>query len=120
MGQSSTTLSGGEAQRIKLASELGKKQTGNTFYILDEPTTGLHHEDINLLMNVIRRLIKQGNSVLIIEHNLDVILESDYIIDLGPEGGSKGGEIIYEGSLDKIIGNPKSHTGKFLALEYNY
>ena len=119
VGQSSTTLSGGEAQRIKLASELGKKQTGNTFYILDEPTTGLHHEDINLLMNVIRRLIKQGNSVLIIEHNLDVILESDYIIDLGPEGGSKGGEIVYEGSLDKIIGNPKSHTGKFLALEYN-
>ena len=119
VGQSSTTLSGGEAQRIKLASELGKKQTGNTFYILDEPTTGLHHEDINLLMNVIRRLIKQGNSVLIIEHNLDVILESDYIIDLGPEGGSKGGKIVYEGSLDKIIGNPKSHTGKFLALEYN-
>ena len=119
MGQSSTTLSGGEAQRIKLAAELSKKQTGNTFYILDEPTTGLHHEDINLLMNVLRRLIKQGNSVLIIEHNLDVILESDYIIDLGPDGGSKGGEIVYEGSLDKLIGHPKSHTGKFLALEYN-
>ena len=119
VGQSSTTLSGGEAQRIKLAAELSKKQTGNTFYILDEPTTGLHHEDINLLMNVLRRLIKQGNSVLIIEHNLDVILESDYIIDLGPDGGSKGGEIVYEGSLDKLIIHPNSHTGKFLALEYN-
>jgi excinuclease ABC subunit A len=119
IGQSSTTLSGGEAQRIKLAAELGKKQTGNTFYILDEPTTGLHHEDINLLMDVLRRLIKQGNSVLIIEHNIDVILESDYIIDLGPEGGSKGGDIIYQGTLDKLIGNEKSHTGKFLAIEYN-
>ena len=119
IGQSSTTLSGGEAQRIKLAAELGKKQTGNTFYILDEPTTGLHHEDINLLMDVLRRLIKQGNSVLIIEHNMDVILESDYIIDLGPEGGNKGGNIIYEGTLEKLIGNKKSHTGKHLALEFN-
>ena len=119
IGQSSTTLSGGEAQRIKLAAELGKKQTGNTFYILDEPTTGLHHEDINLLMDVLRRLIKQGNSVLIIEHNMDVILESDYIIDLGPEGGNKGGNIIYQGTLEKLIGNEKSHTGKYLALEFN-
>jgi excinuclease ABC subunit A len=119
LGQSSTTLSGGEAQRIKLAAELGKKQTGNTFYILDEPTTGLHHEDINLLLDVIRRLIKIGNSVLIIEHNMDVIIESDYIIDLGPEGGKKGGEIIYEGTLDKLINNKKSYTGEFLALEYN-
>ena len=119
IGQSSTTLSGGEAQRIKLAAELGKKQTGNTFYILDEPTTGLHHEDINLLMNVLRRLINEGNSVLIIEHNIDVILESDYIIDLGPEGGSNGGEIVYEGTIEKLINNPKSHTGKFIGLEYN-
>ena len=119
IGQSSTTLSGGEAQRIKLAAELGKKQTGNTFYILDEPTTGLHHEDINLLMDVLRRLIKQGNSVLIIEHNMDVILEADYIIDLGPEGGNKGGKVIYEGTLEKLIGNEKSHTGKYLALEFN-
>ena len=119
IGQSSTTLSGGEAQRIKLAAELGKKQTGNTFYILDEPTTGLHHEDINLLMDVLRRLIKQGNSVLIIEHNMDVILESDYIIDLGPEGGNKGGDVIYQGTLEKLIGNQKSHTGKYLALEFN-
>ena len=119
IGQSSTTLSGGEAQRIKLAAELGKKQTGNTFYILDEPTTGLHHEDINLLMDVLRRLIKQGNSVLIIEHNMDVILEADYIIDLGPEGGNKGGKVIYEGTLEKLISNEKSHTGKYLALEFN-
>ena len=119
LGQSSTTLSGGEAQRIKLAAELGKKQTGNTFYILDEPTTGLHHEDINLLLDVVRRLIKIGNSVLIIEHNMDVIFESDYIIDLGPEGGNKGGEIVYEGTLDKLINNKKSYTGEFLALEYN-
>jgi excinuclease ABC subunit A len=119
LGQSSTTLSGGEAQRIKLAAELGKKQTGNTFYILDEPTTGLHHEDINLLLDVVRRLIKIGNSVLIIEHNMDVIIESDYIIDLGPEGGNKGGEIVYEGTLDKLINNKKSYTGEFLALEYN-
>jgi excinuclease ABC subunit A len=119
LGQSSTTLSGGEAQRIKLAAELGKKQTGNTFYILDEPTTGLHHEDINLLLDVIRRLIKIGNSVLIIEHNMDVIIESDYIIDLGPDGGNKGGEIVYEGTLDKLINNKKSYTGEFLALEYN-
>jgi excinuclease ABC subunit A len=119
LGQSSTTLSGGEAQRIKLAAELGKKQTGNTFYILDEPTTGLHHEDINLLLDVVRRLIKIGNSILIIEHNMDVIIESDYIIDLGPEGGNKGGEIVYEGTLDKLINNKKSYTGEFLALEYN-
>ncbi len=118
LGQSSTTLSGGEAQRIKLASELGKKQTGNTFYIMDEPTTGLHHEDINLLLKVIKKLIKLGNSVLVIEHNMDVILASDYIIDLGPEGGAKGGEIIFQGGLSDLIKNKKSHTGKFLALEY--
>ena len=119
LGQSSTTLSGGEAQRIKLAAELGKKQTGNTFYILDEPTTGLHHEDIKLLLDVVRRLINQGNSVLIIEHNMDVIIESDYIIDLGPEGGRNGGEIVYEGTLENLLENKKSYTGRFLALEYN-
>ncbi len=117
LGQSSITLSGGEAQRIKLSSELGKKQTGNTLYIMDEPTTGLHHEDINLLLSVVKKLIKLGNSVLVIEHNMDVILASDYIIDLGPEGGSKGGEIIYQGSLENLIKNPNSYTGKFLALE---
>ena len=87
--------------------------------IRDRPTTGLHHEDINLLLDVVRRLIKIGNSVLIIEHNMDVIIESDYIIDLGPEGGNKGGEIVYEGTLDKLINNKKSYTGEFLALEYN-
>ena len=118
LGQSSTTLSGGEAQRIKLAAELSKKQTGNTFYIMDEPTTGLHHEDINLLLKVINKLIKLGNSVLVIEHNMDVIAASDYVIDLGPEGGAKGGELIFQGSLNELIKNKKSHTGKFLALEY--
>ena len=119
LGQSSTTLSGGEAQRIKLAAELGKKQTGKTFYIMDEPTTGLHHEDINLLLDVIRKLILFGNTVLIIEHNLDVILQADHIIDLGPEGGIKGGEIIFEGSVQELMKNKKSYTGKFIALEYN-
>ncbi len=119
LGQSSTTLSGGEAQRIKLAAELGKKQTGNTFYIMDEPTTGLHHEDINLLLKVINKLIKIGNSVLVIEHNMDVIAASDYVIDLGPEGGAKGGELIFQGSLNELMKNNNSHTGKFLALEYN-
>ena len=119
LGQSSTTLSGGEAQRIKLAAELGKKQTGKTFYIMDEPTTGLHHEDINLLLDLIRKLILFGNTVLIIEHNLDVILQADHIIDLGPEGGIKGGEIIFEGSVQELMKNKKSYTGKFIALEYN-
>ena len=119
LGQSSPTLSGGEAQRITLAAELGKKQTGKTFYIMDEPTTGLHHEDINLLLDVIRKLILFGNTVLIIEHNLDVILQADHIIDLGPEGGIKGGEIIFEGSVQELMKNKKSYTGKFIALEYN-
>ena len=118
LGQSSTTLSGGEAQRIKLAAELSKKQTGNTFYIMDEPTTGLHHEDINLLLKVINQLIKLGNSVLVIEHNMDVIAASDYVIDLGPEGGAKGGELIFQGSLNELMKNKKSHTGKYLAIEY--
>ena len=119
IGQSSTTLSGGEAQRIKLAAELGKKQTGNTFYIMDEPTTGLHHEDINLLIEVIRKLIRLGNTVLVIEHNLDVILQADHIIDLGPEGGMYGGEVVFEGSVSELMKNKKSYTGKFIALEYN-
>jgi excinuclease ABC subunit A len=107
LGQSSTTLSGGEAQRIKLSTELGKKQTGNTFYIMDEPTTGLHHQDIKLLLSVIKKLIAIGNSVLVIEHNMDVILASDYIIDLGPEGGEKGGEIIFQGNLNQLIKDKK-------------
>ena len=114
LGQQSTTLSGGEAQRIKLASELSKKDTGNTFYILDEPTTGLHFEDINVLMKVLNKLTDKGNTVLIIEHNMDVIKLADYIIDIGPEGGKKGGTIICKGTPEEIIKNKKSHTAKFL------
>ena len=117
LGQSSTTLSGGEAQRIKLATELSKKETGNTFYILDEPTTGLHHEDINLLLKVLNQLVDNGNTVLVIEHNMDVIKNADYIIDMGPDGGKKGGEIIFQGNPNDLLKNNRSHTGKFLALE---
>ena len=117
LGQSSTTLSGGEAQRIKLATELSKKETGNTFYILDEPTTGLHHEDINLLLKVLNQLVDNGNTVLVIEHNMDVIKNADYIIDMGPEGGKNGGEIIFEGNPKDLITNKSSHTANFLALE---
>lgn len=117
LGQSSTTLSGGEAQRVKLATELSKKDTGNTFYILDEPTTGLHFEDINVLMGVLNRLVDQGNTILVIEHNLDVIKMADWIIDLGPEGGSGGGQILFEGVPEDLIKVENSHTGEFLALE---
>ena len=117
LGQSSTTLSGGEAQRIKLASELAKKHTGNTLYILDEPTTGLHFEDIRVLLDVINTIVNQGNSVLIIEHNMDVIKVADYIIDMGPEGGEKGGEIICAGSPEDIVDNKRSYTAKYLANE---
>jgi len=117
LGQSSTTLSGGEAQRVKLATELSKKDTGNTFYILDEPTTGLHFEDINVLMGVLNRLVDQGNTILVIEHNLDVIKMADWIIDLGPEGGSGGGKILFEGVPEDLIKVENSHTGEFLALE---
>lgn len=114
LGQSSTTLSGGESQRIKLASELSKKSTGQTFYILDEPTTGLHFEDIRKLLHVLNHLVESGNTVLVIEHNLDVIKTADHIIDLGPEGGIEGGEIIATGTPEQLAGNKKSHTGKFL------
>ncbi|MDG5814433.1 excinuclease ABC subunit UvrA [Chitinispirillales bacterium ANBcel5] len=114
LGQPANTLSGGEAQRIKLASELAKRATGNTLYILDEPTTGLHLEDILMLMNVVQELVNKGNSVLIIEHNLDVIKCADYIIDLGPEGGDKGGTIVAKGSPEEIIKNESSITGKYL------
>ncbi len=114
LGQSSTTLSGGEAQRVKLAAELGKTATGRTFYILDEPTTGLHFADIHNLLNVLNRLVDKGNTVVVIEHNLDIIKCADYIIDLGPEGGDAGGTIIAEGSPEQITKNPKSYTGKFL------
>ena len=117
LGQQSTTLSGGEAQRIKLATELSKKQTGNTLYILDEPTTGLHFEDVKILMDAINRLVDLGNSFIIIEHNLDVIKLADHIIDIGPEGGKNGGQIIAEGTPEEIIKNKKSITGKFLAKE---
>ena len=119
LGQQSTTLSGGEAQRIKLAAELSKRDTGNTFYILDEPTTGLHFEDIRVLMQVLNTLTNKGNTVVIIEHNLDVIKLADYIIDIGPEGGKKGGEIVCVGTPEAIVNHKKSHTAKFLKKELN-
>jgi len=117
LGQSSTTLSGGEAQRVKLATELSKKDTGRTFYILDEPTTGLHFEDINVLLGVLNELVEKGNTVLVIEHNLDVVKVADWIIDLGEEGGAGGGRIIFEGTPEGLIQNPISLTGKFLKKE---
>ncbi|UAB83817.1 excinuclease ABC subunit UvrA [Zunongwangia sp. SCSIO 43204] len=117
LGQQSTTLSGGEAQRIKLATELSKRDTGNTFYILDEPTTGLHFEDIRVLMEVLNKLTNKGNTVLIIEHNLDVIKMADHIIDIGPEGGKGGGEVIVTGTPEEVAKNKKSHTARFLKKE---
>ncbi|UZD21338.1 excinuclease ABC subunit UvrA [Algoriphagus halophytocola] len=119
LGQHATTLSGGEAQRVKLATELSKKDTGKTFYILDEPTTGLHFQDIELLMLVVKGLVEKGNTVLIIEHNMDVIKMADYIVDLGPEGGDKGGSIMVQGTPEKVAATPESYTGKFLKLELN-
>lgn len=117
LGQASTTLSGGEAQRVKLATELSKKDTGNTFYILDEPTTGLHFEDINVLLGVLNQLVDKGNTVLVIEHNLDVIKVADHVIDLGPEGGSGGGNILFNGTPDGLCKVKKSFTGQFLKKE---
>ncbi len=119
LGQQATTLSGGEAQRIKLAAELSKMGTGKTLYILDEPTTGLHFEDIKMLLNVLNRLVDQGNTVIVIEHNLDVIKTADYIIDLGPEGGEDGGYIVAAGTPEEISKNPKSYTGAFLKKVLN-
>ena len=119
LGQAATTLSGGEAQRIKLSKELSKRATGNTIYILDEPTTGLHFEDVKKLLYVLNTLVYQGNTVIVIEHNLDVIKSSDWIIDLGPEGGDKGGNIIAEGPPEKIINNKNSYTGQFLKKYIN-
>jgi excinuclease ABC subunit A len=119
LGQSSTTLSGGESQRIKLASELSKKDTGRTLYILDEPTTGLHFEDIRILLNVLNQLVDKGNTIIIIEHNLDVIKQVDHIIDIGPEGGKNGGELIDSGSPIDIIKNNKGYTAEYLSKEYN-
>lgn len=117
LGQSSTTISGGEAQRVKLATELSKKDTGKTLYILDEPTTGLHFEDVNVLLGVINRLIDKGNTVIIIEHNMEVIKVADHIIDLGPEGGDAGGEIVCSGTPEEIIKNKRSHTARYLKEE---
>ena len=114
LGQSATTLSGGEAQRVKLAKELSKRDTGQTLYILDEPTTGLHFHDIKQLLAVLHRLRDHGNTVVVIEHNLDVIKTADYIVDLGPEGGSGGGQIIAEGTPEEIANSDVSHTGRFL------
>jgi excinuclease ABC subunit A len=114
IGQSSTTLSGGEAQRVKLATELAKRSTGKTVYILDEPTTGLHVADVHKLIEVLQKLVDAGNSVIVIEHNLDVIKTADYIIDLGPEGGDKGGTVIAKGTPRDIANNPISYTGLYL------
>lgn len=114
LGQPSTTLSGGEAQRIKLATELSKRSTGKTIYILDEPTTGLHFADVHKLIEILKRLAEGGNTVIVIEHNLDVIKTADYIIDIGPEGGDKGGTVIACGTPEKIASNPASYTGQYV------
>jgi excinuclease ABC subunit A len=115
LGQQATTLSGGEAQRIKLSKELARRATGRTLYILDEPTTGLHFEDVRKLLEVLHALVEQGNTVVVIEHNLEVIKTADWILDLGPEGGDGGGRIVAEGTPEMIAANPDSHTGRFLA-----
>jgi excinuclease ABC subunit A len=117
LGQSSTTLSGGEAQRIKLAAELGRRDTGKTFYILDEPTTGLHFEDIRILLDVLNKLVDKGNTVLVIEHNMDIIRSADHIIDLGPEGGKRGGKILVEGTPIEVAKSGKGFTAEFLKRE---
>ena len=114
LGQSSTELSGGEAQRMKLAAELAKKSTGKTIYILDEPTTGLHFADVHKLTDILQKLTDGGNTVVVIEHNLDVIKTADYIIDMGPEGGSKGGTVVCAGTPEEVVKEPKSYTGKYL------
>jgi excinuclease ABC subunit A len=114
LGQQATTLSGGEAQRVKLSTELSKIGTGKTLYILDEPTTGLHFEDIRMLLLVLKRLVEKGNTVIVIEHNLDVIKTADWIIDLGPDGGDEGGEIVAEGTPESVAKNQRSYTGQYL------
>ena len=120
LGQSSTTLSGGESQRVKLATELSKRDTGKTLYILDEPTTGLHFEDIRVLMNVLNRLVDKGNTVIIIEHNLDVIKTADYIIDLGPEGGNDGGQIVVTGTPEEVAVSNIGATAPFIKKELSH
>jgi excinuclease ABC subunit A len=115
VGQQATTLSGGEAQRVKLSKELSKRATGRTLYILDEPTTGLHFEDVRKLLEVLHELVEQGNSVVVIEHNLDVIKTADHIIDIGPEGGDGGGRIVAEGTPEEVAAIEGSHTGRYLA-----
>jgi len=115
LGQSATTLSGGEAQRVKLSKELSRRDTGRTLYILDEPTTGLHFHDIEALLAVLHKLRDDGNTVVVIEHNLDVIKTADWVVDLGPEGGHRGGQIIAVGTPEEVAANPASHTGRFLA-----
>lgn len=117
LGQQATTLSGGEAQRVKLSTELSRVSTGNTLYILDEPTTGLHFEDIRMLLEVLNDLVNRGNTVVVIEHNLDVIKVCDWLIDLGPEGGQGGGLILSEGTPETVASQKGSHTGKYLSLE---
>jgi excinuclease ABC subunit A len=114
LGQAATTLSGGEAQRVKLALELSKRDTGRTLYILDEPTTGLHFADIDLLLKVLHQLRDAGNTIVVIEHNLDVIKTADWVIDMGPEGGSGGGDVVAVGTPEDIAANPASHTGRYL------
>src|SRR5947207_9470405 len=117
LGQSAVTLSGGEAQRVKLSTELSKRDTGKTFYILDEPTTGLHFEDIKHLLDVLNKLVDRGNTVLVIEHNMDVIKVADHIIDIGPEGGDGGGLILFEGTPEDMVHISQSHTAKFVKAE---
>jgi excinuclease ABC subunit A len=114
LGQPATTLSGGEAQRVKLTKELSKKATGKTLYILDEPTTGLHMVDIERLLSILQRIVENGNTVIVIEHDLDIIKCADYVIDLGPEGGTQGGYLVAEGTPEEVAMNPSSYTGKFL------
>jgi excinuclease ABC subunit A len=117
LGQQSTTLSGGEAQRVKLATELARRDTGKTLYILDEPTTGLHFEDVRVLLDVLNKLVDRGNTIIVIEHNLDVVKMADYVIDLGKEGGRAGGDILFSGSPEDLVNCPDSYTGKFLKPE---
>jgi excinuclease ABC subunit A len=119
LGQQATTLSGGEAQRVKLSTELSKRDTGNTLYILDEPTTGLHFEDIRILLEVLNKLVESGNTVLVIEHNMDIIKVADHIIDVGPEGGKGGGEILFTGTPEELVKIKKSYTAPYLKKELN-